>query len=689
MSPVRLTAQRTVGRLRNGLSTAFVVGCFLAVVGARLSFSIEASEGGRLPLAVLWATAVAPVLPVLAAFLSMDTWSGERLSGRIDFLLSAAVRERDLVLGKFLGVWTFLAAALVVSLATSVFSLALFAPQALAAVGFNSFAPALVILLVQGALWCAVGVAASAAFRHSSAAAVATLALTVALPRGLWAGLMAWSVGGRTVFGEMPLDAHVVDIASGSLPFGVVTSYLVVAALLLFVASKGVAAIRLVGRGAAVLKLSTITAVILAFVLAAAFVFLSCQFRTVLELPVNGAVQVLSPRTREILENAGDTVTVTVFLPRSDRRTREIGRLLRLMKRTSAASGGARLELEFVDPRWDVGAAERLVRRGVAPESVLFERDRCLTVLSVADGYGEREFASAVRRISVPLSRRNVCWTIGHGEVAADGYDAFGMSDIARNLARDGYKNTPLDLATASAGVPTDCAMVLVAGARNDFSRVELDRLDAYLRGGGRLMVLLGSVRNAGVVSLLSRWGLRTVERTSESMHTVSGTDVVVSDFSSHTLVAPLKGSRIVLERPVAFAPSTAADGAKGADRIGFSPLAFAGDASVAAAVERGAGAGEDLAIRPTRIVAVGDATFAMNGALAARACANRDFFLNCAAYLSGSDPVGAGAEEADVFASGMDRRARLRHVLVLACFVPAGITLLLVFAAFRRRRCA
>ena len=685
MSPIRLTARRTVGRLRNGLSTAFVVGCFLAVVGARLAFGIEASEGGRLSLVAIWATAAAPLLPVLATFLSMDVISGDRLSGRIDLLLSAAVRERDVVVGKFLGVWTALAAALVASLLTTVVSLAIFAPQAIQTVGLNSFAPALVILLVQGALWCAVGVAASAAFRHASAAAVTSLVLTVALPRGMWAGLMAWSASGRTAWGEMPLDAHVIDIASGSLPFGVVTSYLVVTVLVVFIAAKLLSSLRLVGRGALMLKCSTVFAVVLALVLACAFVFLSCQFRTVLELPVSGAAQTLSPRSRSVLAEAGGTVTVTVFLPRSDRRTREIGRVLRLMKRTSAAMGGVRLELQLVDPRWDIGAAERLVHRGIAPGSVLFERDRRRAAIAVADGYGEREFASAIRRIAAPLLRRMVCWTVGHGEIAADDYGDFGMSDIARDLSRDGYANVALDL--SAEGVPADCALVLVAGARNDFSRAELDRLDSFLRGGGRLMVLLGSVRNAGVASLLSAWGLRPVERTVEASRTLSGTDVVVSDFSEHVLAAPLKGSRIVLERPVALAPSTAAEGAKGVDRIGFSPLAFAGDASVAAAVERGAGAGDDLALRPTRIVAVGDATFAMNGSLTARASANRDFFLNCAAYLSGSEPVGVGGEESDVFVSGMDRAARFRHVLVSSVIVPMVLTMALALVAFRRRR--
>ena len=40
---------------------------------------------------------------------------------------------------------------------------------------------------------------------------------------------------------------------------------------------------------------------------------------------------------------------------------------------------------------------------------------------------------------------------------------------------------------------------------------------------------------------------------------TLSGTDVIVSDFSDHPVVRPLAGSQIVLEKPVAFTLATTA----------------------------------------------------------------------------------------------------------------------------------
>jgi len=307
-------------------------------------------------------------------------------------------------------------------------------------------------------------------------------------------------------------------------------------------------------------------------------------------------------------------------------------------------------------------------------------------MLSVSADFGERLCAATIQRVLMPPQRRNVYWTFGHGECAFDGYDAWGMSDIARDLAREGYRNGRIDLA-GEATFTSDCALVIVAGAKEDFSRAELGRIDSYLKQGGRLLVLTSTVEQGGVSTLLPSWGIRLDRQAFAGVRTLSGTDVIVSDFTDHAIAARLKGAQIVLERPVVFSPSAVAEGGTGADRIEFASIAKVGPVAVAAAVERGAGAGRDLAIRPTRIVAVGDASFVMNGQLAARANANRDFFLNCVAYLSGTDASAASGSDAHLLVTGLDRRESRHFVLLTAVAVPLGVSFLLLVGVVRRRR--
>ena len=99
MSPVRVTWNRTIGRARSLFSTGFAISGFLAASAALFAFRLDAAEGVSISVASVWASAVAPFLPALAAFLAMDVWSDELQSGRIELLLTAPVKEREFTLG--------------------------------------------------------------------------------------------------------------------------------------------------------------------------------------------------------------------------------------------------------------------------------------------------------------------------------------------------------------------------------------------------------------------------------------------------------------------------------------------------------------------------------------------------------------------------------------------------------------
>ena len=676
---------------RNLYSTALAAACFSAACATLFAFNLADAEGTSLTLATIWTSSVAPVVPFLAALMGMDVWSDERSSGRSELLLTTPVRERDFVIGKFLGVWTLVMVTVLVFHLSTLGFLLFFAPRLVAATSLVSFFSGFFAIGLQCALWSAVSVLASAAFRHAAAAACASAILCAALPRAAWYALMAWSREGRTVYGAMPLDAHAFDMASGLVSTGTALGYAILAAVALFIASKLVASYRFVGRGARGLRFSTSVAMILSLVFAGSALALAQRLDVTVDLPFFGLGESrFSARTQNVLAEAREPVAVTAFMARNDVRFRAVAHFLRALDREADAMGGAGVEVRYVDPDWDIAEAARLVRAGVEKDSLVFERSRGgrLAVVPLSEGYDERACASAMLKVTMPPQRRCVYWPAGHGELSFESYGRFGLSDIARDLARDGYRNQKLDLAS-DAPIPSDCALIVVAGARSDFSRVETARLDAYLRQGGRLLVLLGSAESCGVATVLSGWGLRPTVPSLGPVRTLTGTDVIVDEFSDHPVARPLRGTQVVLDRPVAFVPSAAAESVAGADRIGFAELATAGGACVAAVAERGAGTGDDVALRPTRIVAVGDAGFVMNGQLDARANANRDFFLNCAAYLAGTGAMTESGTEANCLVSGMDDRASRERFLVATVIVFPTLVFVfgLVVVPGRRRR--
>ena len=684
MSPVAVTFRRTVGRLRSQFPTALAAGLFMAAVAALFSLRLEAAEGTSASVVALWALSASALLPVVAAFLAMDVWSDERRTGRTDLLLSVAVRERDFVVGKFVGVWFALLLVVALSLASCGLALAAFAPAALAGADWSEVIAAFAALAAQGALWCAAASAVSAAFANSAASFCTSIILFAALPRGVWQALLSFSAAGRTVFGDFPFDAHVADMVSGSVTLGTAVAYVVFTVLALFVASKSVSSLRLVGRGSRMLRASTALALALAAFFAVAVTALAARLDVSFEFASGGGGD-FSPRLRRTISETSGSVSATAFLSRRDPRFREVARRLRALRRAADSLGGLRLEVRYVDPRWDIGSAGRLARLGAREGSIVFEKGRRTAVLDLADGAGWNDLAPALRSLVSPPQHRDVCWAVGHGEARFDDYGSWGLSDIARDIAREGYRNVAVDLA-AESPIPADCALLVVAGAKDEFSRAELGRIEAFLRDGGRLLVMLGRPGTGGVAPLLPAWGMRPVVKPLKDQKTISGTDVIVSDFADHPVSSALAGSRIVLDRPLSFELSAAAESGAGADRIEFLPLARAGGAAVVAAAERGAGAGSDLAIRPARIVAVGDAAFVSNVALAARASANRDFFLNAVAYLSGTDFTGASSADPAVLSTGLDRASRLKLTLASAALAPLLVFLVLSAVVFRRR---
>jgi hypothetical protein len=685
MSPVSVTFIRTLSASGKLYHTVFSVAGFLAAAAAVFSFNLQSAEGGGLLLSAVWAESTAMVLPVLAAFVCMDVWSEERRTGTVDALLTCAVRERDFVLGKFFGGWFITLASAVIFWFTSMMSLKWFAAGDLRC-GLFDFLSAMFVLALQSALWCAVSVASSAMFRHAAAAAVFSLSLTVVLPRGGWAAIKAWVPGGRMTLGEMPLDAHALDIASGTVSVAAVLSYLILTLLALFIASECVKALRFVGKGASRCKWSTALTVMLSSLTAVLALMLAIRLGLSVHIPRTAGETRFSQRTGHILAESEGNIGITVFMPRSNPRFREISQFLRTFSRESEVLGGARMSVRFVDSRLDFGEAELLVRKGIEENSVVFEKGQRTVTLKLKDGFNERICAAALRRLAVPSQRRTVYWTSGHGECRFDAYDQWGMSDIARELTHEGYNNKEIDLSD-SRGVPADCALIVVAGANRDFSRVESGRLNSYLKQGGRMLVLLNSHDAGGVTRMLPTWGINPMLRAPGTVRTLTGTDVIVTHFADHAVTEGLNGTQVILERPVVFKPSAAANSVSEAENNAFTPIASVGGSAVAAVVERGAAAGADLGLRPTRIIVVGDATFAMNAQLAKRANANRDFFLNCVAYLSGTEVAQSGGDE-NVLATGIDRKGRRRYLYVGVIIVPAIVfSLFSMSVMFRRRR--
>ena len=723
---VRVIFARTFGRLAPSATTALAVAGFLALAGAFFVRALFYGDGGSTPIAALWAVAATPFLPVLAALLTMRLVADERASGRLDLLLTAPIRERDIILGKLLGAFAVLGVAVGLYLLMPLVLLPACSPALRGEISFVAFGPAMAALLLQGLLWCATGLFASACFRHAAAAAFVSLLLMLALPYAIFAGATAWAPVLRAHYVAMPYETHIVDLATGLISFATLVFYVALTCFAVFAATKALARIRLRGRPPRGLRASTAFVTLLAFVFTCLVVAFAMRLEFSFELPVRAGEVRMSARTRQILADAQGDVRVTCFLPRKAPTFRVVSRLLRGLEAAARREGGAHLTVDYVDPRWELGRAVDLVRAGAEEGSLLFRRGNRRITLPLGDLFspatnqavmvgadalfaGESACASALQRLSLPASPEVVYWTTGHGEASFDSYDpVYGLSDIARDLRRDGYTLEKLDL-TSAVAVPENCAALVVAGAREPFSRLEATRLEGWLRSGGRLLVLAAPGPNAGVGALLADLGVKILPYTVISPRTLTGLDVVARDFAEHAITRPLVGSTLVFDGAVPLAATTAAqaEGTTFTELVKSDAAAWgesepavrpwtrdastepAGPLALAVALERGGDVSRDVALRPTRLVVFGDASFVANGALAQRANANRDVFLNALAWLAGLDALTAPRTPGNTVEAGMDRARWVRFGSVSVVGLPLAVLLLGLVAAWRKGRLA
>ncbi|HTD88797.1 MAG TPA: hypothetical protein VK850_19655, partial [Candidatus Binatia bacterium] len=171
-----------------------------------------------------------------------------------------------------------------------------------------------------------------------------------------------------------------------------------------------------------------------------------------------------------------------------------------------------------------------------------------------------------------------------------------------------------------------------------------------YLRQGGRLWVMfnhLGVERALGLEKMLETWGVEVGRNAVlDPEHTITRSDMVVSQFGAHPITKPLVDSSLymVLPRTVAkIKPTGSSDGlqveqlATTGDkgrvitdiRKGeFNPSAqdYVGTVPIMAAVERGGLRGVSADRGATRLVVAGDSVFMANNAI--EQVANRQFAI-------------------------------------------------------------
>jgi ABC-type uncharacterized transport system involved in gliding motility auxiliary subunit len=396
----------------------------------------------------------------------------------------------------------------------------------------------------------------------------------------------------------------------------------------------------------------------------------------------------LSRYTREVLARLDEAVHITVFY------SSQTGPLRREMADLLGLYGEAqpRIRVRFLDLDRSPGAAKRLGASSYNTAVVAAgERRERIDVVN--------EEATTAAILTVAGTPPVVTYFIvGHGEAdPRDGDERRGASEVARALRAEGFDVRVLE---GGANVPQDAGLVVLVGTARDLGEAEVEALGAWVRAGGKLMVLSDPGTPPRVARLLGRFGIELAgDLIVDERGRLFGTDglsarvaylnqgLVPAALDVRALLPEAQSVRLVDVPDVesdylAMTPEdTWADVDRRAAESGTAPFRPGhdrrGPLPVAALAQAGDG----------RLLVVGDSDFVTN--LHVNVLGNRDLFLTAAGLAGRAEAVVAArppAPPGGTF-SPLTLTARDARIVFWGAAVAPGVALFAVALAMARRR--
>lgn len=401
----------------------------------------------------------------------------------------------------------------------------------------------------------------------------------------------------------------------------------------------------------------------------------------------------LSPQTIRLLEGLTTDVNAIAFF-RSDQPGKRVAE--DLFKQYARFARG-RFAWRSVDPDREPGLARRY---GVEAYGTVILETKAKSE-KVLDAEEEKVTNALVK---VTREGKRVVYVIqGHGERELTNTERPGFSEAKAAMEKANYEVKPLVLARAGA-VPADAAIVLVPGPRTDPFAPELGALDAYIRGGGKLLVMADPFQAEGLRKYLTKYGVElgqdlVVEENPIGRLFGIGPEVpIVQQYEAHPITREMGGVSTLF--PLTRSLGAAKTPPKGVTVV---PLARTSPQSWGetdrAGLERGTAKPDPQdakgpltvamvsTVDKARIVVYGTSSLAANQFLNLQG--NRDFFLNSVSWLAEEeDQISIrprSAAPTPVFMNSQQAQA----VFLLPVVILPGLALVGGIAAVLRRRAA
>lgn len=205
----------------------------------------------------------------------------------------------------------------------------------------------------------------------------------------------------------------------------------------------------------------------------------------------------LSPQSVQVLAEIDQPVNIIGFFTADDYRRTEFEKLLERYLDESD-----QLSYSVIDPDREPIKAQQY--DPIPYSSLLFEAGERTEIVYTAD---EQDITSALLKVTRE-GKKVIYFLTGHQERDTEGYDYDGYSAVAGALMGLNYEVRSLNLAVTTT-VPSDAALIIVAGPQSTLLEDEVTRLESYLAGGGKALIMQDPLYDVNLNDVLFNWQVR------------------------------------------------------------------------------------------------------------------------------------------------------------------------------------
>lgn len=312
-------------------------------------------------------------------------------------------------------------------------------------------------------------------------------------------------------------------------------------AIVIWITSSRSALGAMVGRRTTRYGLNAVVYSIIFILILVAINYISSQHHARLDL-TEEKVFSLSPQSVQVVKNLNEPLKMYGFFQGG-----ENDRAKRLYEEYAYAS--PKVSFEMVDPDKHPELAEKFKVTVMNTTHLQYDGDKGegtnVTELN------EESLTNAIIRVS-KASKKVVYFLDGEGEADPDNNEQTGFGQFKTALEGEGFEVKKVLLATIPA-VPGDCAMLVVAGPTKPLSPHEIDAISAYLKNGGRALVMFRPPRpdneldESQLAALVQQWGVDPgkdviVDQVLRLFAGPAlGLNPLVSDYGAHPITASFK----------------------------------------------------------------------------------------------------------------------------------------------------